>query len=74
MRGLGTLINTKEGQIIVSVLLGFGLATLFRKACKDQSCIVIKGPKMTEINGVFYRVGDTCYQYTPQITSCDKKM
>lgn len=72
MRGLGTLINTKEGKIIISVLLGFGLATLFRKACKDNSCVVIKGPKTTDVNGIFYRVGDTCYRYTPQVQACEK--
>ena len=30
------LINTALGKIIISIMLGLGLATLFRKVCKDR--------------------------------------
>ena len=38
------LINTSLGKIIISIMLGLGLATLFRKVCKDKNCITFKGP------------------------------
>ena len=28
------------GRILISVLLGLGLATLFRKVCKDRKCLI----------------------------------
>ena len=36
---LKTFINSGKGRIILSILLGFGIATLFRKACKDRNCL-----------------------------------
>ena len=72
MQQLSTLLNTKEGQMIISVLLGFGLATLFRKVCKDQSCIVVKGPRVADVDGIYYRIGDTCHKYTPSVVPCAK--
>ena len=33
---LGKFFHTKTGKYIMSLLLGFGLATLFRKTCKKQ--------------------------------------
>ena len=33
------LLNTHLGRIIISILLGLGLASLFRKVCTDKNCI-----------------------------------
>ena len=41
------LINSKEGKYIISVVLGLGLATLFREVCKDKTCIVFKANSAT---------------------------
>lgn len=67
---LTEIFQSKESLIILSIILGFGLATMFRKICKDQTCIVIKGPPMKEINNTIYRIDDTCYRYTPEATKC----
>jgi hypothetical protein len=67
---LGKIFQSKESLILLSVILGFGLATMFRKVCKEQSCIVIKGPPMKEIKNILYRIDDTCYKYTPEPTKC----
>lgn len=32
-------MKTPSGKIIMSILLGIGLATLFRSVCDDESCI-----------------------------------
>ena len=45
------LLNTPFGIIIISMLLGFGLATLFRKVCKDKNCIVFNGPILSDFEG-----------------------
>jgi hypothetical protein len=64
------VMKSKEGHIVVSIILGFGLATLFRKVCKDKSCIVIKGPKLSEVQGHVYRIDDQCFKYKPVVVQC----
>ena len=67
---LTEVFKTKESLILLSVILGFGLAAMFRKVCKGQTCIVIKGPPMKEIHNTIYRIDDSCYKYKPVATKC----
>jgi hypothetical protein len=67
------LLNTSIGQFFISVLLGLGLATLFRKACTDKNCIVFNGPVISEIDGKTYKFADKCYQYKAEVVTCDPK-
>ena len=39
MANLGKFVHTKTGKIIMSIILGLGLASLFRKVCKNYDCI-----------------------------------
>ena len=45
---LQRLLNSKMGKITLSIILGFGLATLFRKVCTDKNCLVFNGPIISE--------------------------
>jgi hypothetical protein len=67
---IGKFLESKAGQIIISIILGFGLATIFRKVCKDNNCIMIQGPKVSEVNKYFYKIDENCYKYTPYVTPC----
>ena len=71
---LQRLLNSKMGKVALSLILGFGLATLFRKVCTDKNCIVFNGPVISEKD--IYKHDDKCLQYTMESTSCDtqKKM
>jgi hypothetical protein len=69
---LSEVINTDFGRILVSIILGFGLATMFVKVCNGSGCTVIQGPPMKEIKETVYRIDDTCYKYTPVVTDCQK--
>ena len=42
-------LYTDVGKNLISVILGIGLASLFQKVCKDQSCIVFTSPIITDI-------------------------
>ncbi len=64
------LLRSREGEILISVILGFGVATLFRRVCKGRSCVVIKGPKLQEVQEYVYRIDDRCYKYKPQVVEC----
>lgn len=69
---LTNIVDTSTGSMIVSVIIGLGLASFFRKVCKDGRCVVIKGPDVQEIKEKVYKIDNECYQYTPVITDCKK--
>ena len=35
----GKFLHTQTGKIVMSILLGFGLASLFRTVCKNNNCL-----------------------------------
>ena len=60
------------GRIIISVLLGLGLATIFRQVCKGNSCIIVNGPNPSEVQRNYYKLDEDCYKYTPYYVKCDE--
>ena len=69
---LRRLIYGDVGKVIISIILGLGLATLFRKVCNDRNCLVFKGPEMSELDEKIYKFDDKCYKYKPAAKTCDK--
>ena len=65
------LFTTPVGRLLMSILLGLGLATLFRKSCNDKNCIVFNGPIIGDIDGKIYKHGDECFKYTSGTVKCD---
>jgi hypothetical protein len=65
------IINSVRGKYVLSLLLGLGLATLFRKACKDRNCLVFKAPKMSDIKGKIFGYNNKCYKYNEKNASCN---
>jgi hypothetical protein len=63
-------MNTEYGSVVISVLLGLGLASFFKKVCKDGRCVIIKGPPINEVNKNIYKINEECYKYTPFATKC----
>uniref|UniRef100_A0A6C0I5A2 Uncharacterized protein n=1 Tax=viral metagenome TaxID=1070528 RepID=A0A6C0I5A2_9ZZZZ len=68
---LDRLLYTPTGQIILSIILGLGLATLFRKACTEKDCIDFHGPVISEFQDKVYKHGEKCYKYTVTPNKCD---
>lgn len=64
------LLNTETGQLFISVLLGLGLATLFRKVCTDKNCIRFNGPVISEVDGKTYQFDEYCYKYNLVPSRC----
>ena len=54
------LITGVFGRSIISILLGLGLATLFRKVCNDRNCLVFKAPKIDKIDNQIFEFDDKC--------------
>ena len=67
---LNKFLHTQSGRYIMSALLGFGLATLFRTVCKGKNCIIFKAPPMDEIEDKVYKHQDKCYKFNPVTTKC----
>ena len=42
------LLYGRYSKMVISAVLGLGLATLFRKVCNERSCLVFFGPKYTD--------------------------
>lgn len=69
---LKLLFNTKYGQILVSCLLGLGLATVFRRACKASSnCVVYRVPTREKIQTQVYKERDQCFKVALEESKCD---
>jgi hypothetical protein len=68
---VGRLLNNEYGRIIISIILGLGLATLFRRACSDGKCIEFNGPILSQIDGKIYRFDERCYKYDAEAARCN---
>jgi len=67
---LGEIRHTETGKIIMSILLGFGLASLFRTICKDNNCIIFHAPPLDEFKDKTYKMDGKCVKYVPVATKC----
>ena len=70
---LKRLIYGGPGKIIISIILGLGLATLFRKVCKDRDCIVFRAPDIKKIHNQIFKFEGKCYKFSEEIERCDNK-
>lgn len=67
---LGKFVHSERGRIIMSVLLGFGLASLFRTVCKDNNCIIFHAPPLDDFKDKIYKTDGKCVKYVPVATKC----
>ena len=67
---LGKFVHTERGKIIMSIILGLGLATLFRKVCKDNDCLAFHAPPLDEFKDKIYKNNGKCIKYVPVATKC----
>jgi len=66
------MFDTHAEKVIISIIIGFGLSTLFRKVCKNRNCIIIKGPSIKEVEKKVYQShnGRGCYSFKSVDTKC----
>jgi hypothetical protein len=70
-RGMMKLLHTQNGRYAISFILGMGLASLFRKICKDRNCMVFKAPPLSEVTKNTYAFGDKCFTFKEKLTNCN---
>ncbi len=67
---IGKILESYIGRIVISAILGFGLAALFRRVCEGNNCIIIKSPPRSEIEGKVFSFNQKCYNYKAESTKC----
>jgi len=67
---LGKFVHTETGKYLMSILLGFGLASLFRTICKDQNCLIFHAPPLDNFKDKIYKNNGKCIKYNPIATKC----
>lgn len=72
MSTLGKIFNSNDGMVLISIIWGLGLASLFRKVCKDRTCIVIRAPIKSNIRNTIYEFDTKCYRFEAKTTKCNK--
>jgi hypothetical protein len=65
------ILNSDTGKTIISVLLGFGVACLFHKVCKDKDCIHFSGPVISNIEDKIFQHDNKCYTYKAKAVKCN---
>jgi hypothetical protein len=70
---LSKLVHSQTGKYIMSILLGFGLATLFRQICVGKDCLRYNAPPVEEIDNQIYHFDDKCYKLEKSAVKCDTK-
>lgn len=67
------LLKSKLAKIILSVIWGLGLASLFKKVCKERECIICRAPNTKDLNNNTYQFSGKCFQFEPELSYCSKK-
>jgi hypothetical protein len=65
-----TLLQTKNGNILFSIILAFGLASILKIACENANMVIIKGPPLENVQNKIFSFDNKCYSYKTVNTSC----
>ena len=64
-------VRTNTGKYIMSIILGIGLASMFRRVCKDKNCSIYKAPPLDEVDDKIYKFNGKCYKFERINSKCD---
>ena len=53
-RVINNMMYTERGKIILSIIFGLGLATLFRNYCNGKNCYNFSGPEQSELRNQIF--------------------
>ena len=64
-------MKTNFGRNLISLIIGVGIASLFRKSCEGSNCMVFKGPEFDKVNKKIYKFNNKCYKFKEKLTKCN---
>lgn len=65
-----TIMEVPGLAMVISVVLGFGLAAIFRPLCKGPECVILRGPPVNDIRGAVYQFGSKCIEFDAKPIAC----
>ena len=71
---LEKFVNSQNGKILMSILMGLGLATMFRQMCKGKRCRIKSAPPHDDVNGKIYKYNGKCYEFRKLDMDCKSGM
>lgn len=69
-RNIGNIMHTHSGKMVISIILGIGLASLFRKSCSEKKCYDFIAPDTEEIKDTIYQHDKSCYNFITETRPC----
>ena len=70
---INNLFYTDVGKIILSIIIGLGIASMFRQFCQGKDCYRFMGPKHSEIRNQIFSYDsqhEHCYNLKEETTEC----
>lgn len=65
------MLESRGAVIVISLIWGLGLALLFRKACTNDQCAIIKvPPEFYTSKQIIYDRNNRCYKLTQYSSPC----
>ena len=71
------IFSRRPMVILLSVLWGIGLATLFASVANNRNCIIVRGELPSEVEKMVFQypdLEDKCYTYKSYITPCENEV
>jgi len=63
-------VKHKNVGLLISCIVGFGLAALLRPMCKGPDCVILRGPPVSQLREAVFQVGSKCHEFKPKTTTC----
>ena len=70
---LEKFFKSETGTRIFSIMLGLGIAGLFKMSCDSRSCLVFKGPTFDDEDKKKVKYNEKCYQVREKMIPCENK-
>ena len=65
------ILKRKYISYVISIILGIGLSSLFKKTCKTHNCVVRVGPKPENILNQSFKHNNKCYEFAHESKPCN---
>ena len=68
------IIYTDRGRFVLSIILGLGLATLFKRICHEKNCFKFIGPKQNDLRDQIFSFdsdNSKCFKMKEEMVKCD---
>jgi hypothetical protein len=65
------MYKSEKGVFLLSIVLGLGVAGLFKMSCDSRSCLIYKAPNLNEKRQI--KVNQKCYDVSEEMVDCDSE-